>query len=113
MESRPHYFTIRLRTQAGAYIKVCVCVCLCVCACPFGASHGLRVHVSVHKCAGKHTGCKLLPVHCATQEFCHGDFGRSIPSLGQLIVGEEQESEPPRVEILQLDVLAVHMDDWP
>ncbi|KAG1678042.1 hypothetical protein FOA52_000838 [Chlamydomonas sp. UWO 241] len=57
--SRPCYFNLRLRTQAGTYVK----------------------------------------------EFCHGDLGRTTPNLGTLL--------GCRTEILQLDVLEVHMPDWP
>lgn len=57
--SNPQYFNLRLRTQAGTYVK----------------------------------------------EFCHGDLGRSQPNLGSLL--------DCRTEILQLDVLAVHMGNGP
>ncbi|KAF5832098.1 hypothetical protein DUNSADRAFT_12147 [Dunaliella salina] len=60
LPGKPQYFNLRLRTQAGTYIK----------------------------------------------EFCHGDFGRSHPSLATILGAS-------RAEILQLDVLAVHMGDWP
>lgn len=39
------------------------------------------------------------------KEFCHGDLGRTHPNLGTLL--------GCRTEILQLDVVAVHMPDWP
>lgn len=42
------------------------------------------------------------------KEFCHGDFGRTSPSVADLLGGGSTV-----VEILQLDVLAVHMDEWP
>ena len=38
------------------------------------------------------------------KEFVHGDFGRTVPSLGNLLKTE--------CDILQLDVLAVELD-WP
>ena len=38
------------------------------------------------------------------KEFVHGDFGRTVPSLGNLLQTE--------CDILQLDVLAVELD-WP
>lgn len=57
---QPHYASLTLRTQAGAYVK----------------------------------------------EFCHGDWGRTRPCLGDLLGGVH-------AEIVQLDVLAVHMPDWP
>eukprot|EP00798_Chlamydomonas_sp_ICE-L_P015192 gene15193-21267_t len=41
------------------------------------------------------------------KEFCHGDFGRSQPCLGEIIGSTD------RTEIVQLDVLAVHMENWP
>lgn len=90
------------------------------------------------------------------QEFCHGDMGRTIPSVADLLsaasrqaaggaatgtetkaelngeaeteakegaataAGQGQQAEAAggggddvRVEILQLDVLAVHMEEWP
>lgn len=59
LPGRPHYFNLRLRTQAGTYVK----------------------------------------------EFVHGDLGRTRPSVGSLL--------GCRTEILQLDVLEVHIDDWP
>ena len=44
---------------------------------------------------------------CYVKEFVHGDLGRSLPNLGSLL--------EMRTEILQLDVLSVHMGDaqWP
>ena len=39
------------------------------------------------------------------KEFCHGDWGRTRPSLGSML--------GCLVEIMQLDVVAVHMGDWP
>jgi len=37
------------------------------------------------------------------KEFCNGDFGRSVPDVGTLLGGCE-------VQLLQLDVLHVHMN---
>lgn len=44
------------------------------------------------------------------KEFVHGDFGRCTPHLGALLPGG---SAATHTEILQLDVLEVHMPDWP
>jgi tRNA pseudouridine synthase 10 len=41
------------------------------------------------------------------KEFVHGDFGRTTPSVGQLM-----GLEPNQVGILQLDVEAVDLE-WP
>ncbi len=59
-DNQQRYFNMRLRTQAGTYVK----------------------------------------------EFVHGDLGRTSPNLGTLLGNV-------RVEMVQLDVLAVHMPDWP
>ncbi|GAX78198.1 hypothetical protein CEUSTIGMA_g5640.t1 [Chlamydomonas eustigma] len=60
VEEKPCYFSMRLKTEAGTYVK----------------------------------------------EFCHGDFGRTSPNLGTLLGGL-------RTEMVQLDVLAVHIPEWP
>lgn len=59
LPQKPAYFQLRMRTQAGTYIK----------------------------------------------EFVHGDLGRSTPSMCSLLGME--------VQILQLDVLEVHLENWP
>ena len=41
------------------------------------------------------------------KEFVHGDFGRTLPNLGSLL------GPGTRTEMIQLDVLAVHMPDFP
>ncbi|EFO65429.1 Pseudouridylate synthase, putative [Giardia lamblia P15] len=47
------------------------------------------------------------------KEFCNSDFGRTRPSLSELLFGEYIHGEKqPEVEILQLDVLTVDME-WP
>lgn len=47
------------------------------------------------------------------KEFCNSDFGRTRPSLSELLFGECIHGEKqPEVEILQLDVLTVDME-WP
>ena len=61
--------------------------------------------------------CELVPEHphwCVLhveaqagtyiKEFCHGDFGRSVPSVGTLLGGVE-------VQIHELDVVHVALDD--
>ncbi len=102
--SEQHDCIVKLRTQAGTYIKVRL-------QAPSGGSSD-----SGSACPGMHLhGAQLndlVPIASdllalrvsgfALQEFVHSDSGRTVPSLGSLLGCEAQ--------ILELDVVEVHMD---
>ena len=52
-------------------------------------------------------GCMRAQAGTYIKEFVHGDGGRTLPSLGSLLGCGEP------AEILELDVLEVHMDFLP
>lgn len=92
LEGRPHYFNMRLRTQAGTYVKE-----FC---------HGCVREACVR---AERTSCPALASPhrlVRTPLPWRRDLGRSHPSLATLLGAG-------RVEILQLDVLEVHMEEWP
>ena len=99
--SSPNECTLKMRTQAGTYIKVSSAYG----ARPVGPdwqhsvwsppTHDVERMITF-LCGMRNTAFSTL------QEFVHSDNGRTVPSLGSLLGCEAQ--------ILELDVEEVHMD---
>ena len=45
------------------------------------------------------------------KEFVHGDLGRTVPSFKNILWPDD--AEPPKCDILELDVLSVELPNWP
>jgi tRNA pseudouridine synthase 10 len=61
-----------------------------------------------------HPRAFVLDLRCGAgayvKEFIHGDWGRTVPCLADLLPRSPGEAHPPTADCLQLDVLAVEME---